>query len=152
MDHRTIAQGPWAGTNAADSPVVGSPLDPPGVTGVDAPGVDGWGVSDCADDGCDPGEFPPWLVDARAAGVLLPGAAGVCCCDGLRDDERKSNGLRWSVALGVVWSCACDTPPKNLSIVGRGSLSWRERAGECSAAATAGGGECGCLVRVDAGV
>lgn len=102
--------------------MVGWLLVPPGVTGVDAPGVGGWGVRLCALCGwllLPVGELWPWLLDARCpTGVLLPcAAAGVCCDDGLRDaGERKSNGLRWSDALGVVWSCGCDTPPKNLSI------------------------------------
>lgn len=78
-------------------------------------------------------------ADGRSVGVVLPfwgvdeeeggGGGGAAEVEFLREGERKSNGLRdESEALGVVWSCGPDTPPKNpLSILGwRG----RERRGD----------------------
>lgn len=72
--------------------------------------------------GSDPAFEPRDLVEDAAweregrTGVLAPGAPGVVAgaIEALRDDAallvadapRRSNGFRWSVALGVVWSWA----------------------------------------------
>lgn len=64
-----------------------------------------------------------------------PGPAG-CVCPGV----RRSNGFRWSVALGVVWSSARFCPPKNLSMA-RGARRGRTTAARKARKGGAGGTE-----------
>lgn len=125
-------------TRGKHAPVVACAREPPGVGGMLAPGVVG----------------SPWYEwDARSEGVWLPlGVAPAlpeplelpcsrceaapagegCAVDPFLAGERKSNGLRWSEALGVVWSGALPPPPKNLSTPAMGR---EQRAGEGSGGA-----------------
>ena len=132
---------------------------PPGVGGT-APGVAGSWSAGAAPPPFDDDDDDD---DEAAAGAPTPGVetlvrwAGVACPLGtavavpelpplvarlpwlatepLRDEGvKKSNGLRWSDAFGVVWSGALLTPPKNLSM-GAG-----RRAAEGATRGRVGGG------------